>query len=776
MAPREVTSVATPALTFTEGDDITLPATVTVSYNDGSTEEQPVTWSQGAEWISGAGTYTLTGTTASGLTTSAQITVAQRNFLRNGGFEDDDVSMWQRSGSALTLRATDDPRTGARSAHFWDGSNFSFTLSQTSAALPAGQYVATGALQGDDEGDTGTVRIVAASAADEQSAAFAMTGWRNWSTPRTSAVTVGEGGTITVTVSATLPAGAWGTIDDIALISVDATPADTAALDDALERAERVDRDAITPSTLAVLDDALEIARIVSGAVSPTAQKVDEAASLLIAALDSLQAREGVETIRVSPVAITVTDGDPIALPERVRVDSFNGISEQVDIEWAPGMEWIPGAGTYRIDGHTATGVKTTATITVTERNWLANPSFEDADSSAWSITGTGAAAVASSNASDGTRAVEFWADADYAFEVSQTVDGLPAGDYTLEATTQGDGMGEYTATLRGTSGDSTAEATLELVDWQEFRTAVAAPITVAADGAVTVRASFALGAGAWGTVDDFRLVRGGSGDVDASALTEARDRVADLARDGFTATSLAAADRAAARADIVAQASSPSQAVVDAAAEALEEALADLIVTDAASTAPARGVLSNDNGHDTGLADGAYTVSMNLWWGQNATVWRLYEDGELIARVPLTFGGLSPQAASVAIAGKKNGTYEYTGVLVNSRGETRTSTMRVKVTDANPGTPVLSHDNYDGDGTYTLTANLWWGTNATTYRFFEGNTVIAEGTLTAQTPGAQRATVTVTDAPLGTHRYRVEFSNSVGSTLSKELAVKVRG
>lgn len=197
--------------------------------------------------------------------------------------------------------------------------------------------------------------------------------------------------------------------------------------------------------------------------------------------------------------------------------------------------------------------------------------------------------------------------------------------------------------------------------------------------------------------------------------------------------------------------------------------------VPDGSTAAPARGILSHDNGWDTGLADGDYTVTMNLWWGENASSFRLYENGELVATVPLTYAGKQAQTAVVPVTGKPNGTYVYTGELVNSTGSAPTSSVTVKVTQATPGMPRLSHDNRDGDGDYTVTANLWWGTNATAYRFFEGDTVVAEGTLIAATPGAQAARLHVTGAAKGTHTYRVEFSNAAGATVSDPLTVTVR-
>ncbi|WP_395244620.1 hypothetical protein ACGGZK_02135 [Agromyces sp. MMS24-K17] len=195
----------------------------------------------------------------------------------------------------------------------------------------------------------------------------------------------------------------------------------------------------------------------------------------------------------------------------------------------------------------------------------------------------------------------------------------------------------------------------------------------------------------------------------------------------------------------------------------------------DGATTAPAKAVLSSDNGWDTGLKDGDYRITMNLWWGENAARFDLYENGTRIASTPLTPATPQAQSATVDVAGRVNGTYEYVGVLVNSKGETRTKALVVDVIQASPAQPALSHDNHDGDGAYTLTANLWWGTNATSYRFLEGDTVIGEGSLVAATPGAQRATVTLTGQAKGSHVYTVEFRNAAGVTVSKPLTVKVK-
>jgi len=164
----------------------------------------------------------------------------------------------------------------------------------------------------------------------------------------------------------------------------------------------------------------------------------------------------------------------------------------------------------------------------------------------------------------------------------------------------------------------------------------------------------------------------------------------------------------------------------------------------------------------------------MNLWWGENGSLFKLYRDGELVAKVPLTMMTPGAQRAVVDIEGLANGTYVFTGELVNSKGTTATAPLTVKVTDASPGKPVLSADNKDGDGKYVVTADLWWGTNATSYRFLENGAEVGAGALTAASPDAQRATLPVTGKAKGTYTYTVEFTNAAGTTVSAPLKVTV--
>jgi endo-1,4-beta-xylanase len=86
----------------------------------------------------------------------------------------------------------------------------------------------------------------------------------------------------------------------------------------------------------------------------------------------------------------------------------------------------------------------------------------------------------------------------------------------------------------------------------------------------------------------------------------------------------------------------------------------------------------------------------------------------------------------------------------------------------------VVSHDNWDNDGTFTATANMWWGTNATSYTFLLDGAVVGEGPLTADTPNAQSPQVTLSGVTTGTHSLKVVLTNANGSTESDPIRVTV--
>ncbi|WP_214628898.1 putative Ig domain-containing protein [Paenibacillus agaridevorans] len=195
---------------------------------------------------------------------------------------------------------------------------------------------------------------------------------------------------------------------------------------------------------------------------------------------------------------------------------------------------------------------------------------------------------------------------------------------------------------------------------------------------------------------------------------------------------------------------------------------------TPLAGGVPGKPVLSDNNGHD-GLKDGSYTVTMNLWWGNNGTEFKLYENGVPMDTRMLTDNSPSAQTVRTDISGKANGTYTYTCELTNAFGTTACDPLVVTVTDAAPGKPEVSHDNWDGDGNYKVTMNMWWGTNGSEYRLFENGELIDSQTLTAATPGAQKATTGISGRAPGIYEYRAVLVNAAGETSSGTITITVK-
>ncbi|WP_252235089.1 chitinase N-terminal domain-containing protein [Clostridium sp. ZS1] len=108
----------------------------------------------------------------------------------------------------------------------------------------------------------------------------------------------------------------------------------------------------------------------------------------------------------------------------------------------------------------------------------------------------------------------------------------------------------------------------------------------------------------------------------------------------------------------------------------------------------PSQGTLTKDKW--AGECD--YTITMSLWYGNNADSWRLYENGKLIHEEKLVNNSPSPQTAKKTFTNKENGEYTYTAELVNSFGTTvLSSSVTHKVTDNNSSIDIDLPDKASG-------------------------------------------------------------------------------
>ncbi|MDF2670011.1 MAG: hypothetical protein K0R67_2317 [Paenibacillus sp.] len=188
----------------------------------------------------------------------------------------------------------------------------------------------------------------------------------------------------------------------------------------------------------------------------------------------------------------------------------------------------------------------------------------------------------------------------------------------------------------------------------------------------------------------------------------------------------------------------------------------------------PGKPVLSDDNGYDTGILDGSYNINMNMWSGNNGKTYKLFENDVLIDTRTLIDNAPNAQSTVTSVTYKLNGTYRYYAELTNAFGTTRSDVLTVNVTGAAPAKAVLSNDNWDHNGNYKVSMNLWWGTNGTTYRLYENGVLVDTQTLNSLTPQAQSAVTTFSNKPIGTYVYRCELVNYAGATSSETMTIVV--
>jgi arabinogalactan endo-1,4-beta-galactosidase len=208
------------------GDEIILPDTVYVAYNDRSQSgEVPVTWNE-ADYADidneVMGEYTIHGALEDGTEVTCALNIASVNWLTDSSFEEDS-DVWEVSyeGSSnptdIQTKATD-AMTGENSFHFWSDSEQEFSVEQTVSGLAEGSYTVNANIQGGDVDDSTIIYLYAVINGETyQSDPVTLNGWCNWQTPEITDLTLDGDTDITVGMYVKCNAGGWGTIDDFYL-------------------------------------------------------------------------------------------------------------------------------------------------------------------------------------------------------------------------------------------------------------------------------------------------------------------------------------------------------------------------------------------------------------------------------------------------------------------------------------------------------------------------------------------------------------------------------
>ncbi|UOQ50535.1 Ig-like domain-containing protein [Gracilibacillus caseinilyticus] len=243
------------------------------------------------------------------------------------------------------------------------------------------------------------------------------------------------------------------------------------------------------------------------------------------------------EIDQIQEVALTVTLGEKVVLPETVTATYNDGSEQAVAVTWNENQvndAVASGEGTYQIDGETTDGSTVKATLTIAPKNFVVNPGFENSDTTMWNITfpdGVDAHAEVKqnkSNAKSGEYSLDFWNDQPVDFGVSQTITGLETGYYQLSMFIQGgEADGAAMELYAETSNQSYAAETF--VDgWVNWQQPVIDQILVT-DGEVTIGVQVQAPENAWGTLDDFYLKRVGDYEEDPDPEPEDPDTTPEV-------------------------------------------------------------------------------------------------------------------------------------------------------------------------------------------------------------------------------------------------------
>jgi len=215
--------------------------TVTAKYNDGTEEQKPVTWDDEEQRLVNtykAGEYIVHGVVSTEekeykIKLTIQVTrSAANNILQNPDFESGVETPWVITtrlghGSAETDPVAsvtgEDPHSGTKGLHFWSAVGLDMTVSQT-IQPEAGTYTFGGYIQGGgaDREDVQyafvTVKDKDGNVKSNLRASFTLDGWKNWSHPEITGISVEEGDFMEAgLIIKSTQDGAWGTIDDFYL-------------------------------------------------------------------------------------------------------------------------------------------------------------------------------------------------------------------------------------------------------------------------------------------------------------------------------------------------------------------------------------------------------------------------------------------------------------------------------------------------------------------------------------------------------------------------------
>ena len=221
----------------------------------------------------------------------------------------------------------------------------------------------------------------------------------------------------------------------------------------------------------------------------------------------------------IPAVTVACNIGTDPELPDTVSV-IYNDRSEaQVPVTWntddVTAVDTENG-GNFTVSGTLEDGTEITAAVTVDRINYVQNPSFEDSDTSMWTVNYSGETdptdyQVKAADAHSGEVAFHFWSgSADMDFSIEQSFTDLEPGTYELSAFSQGGDLSDDAyMDLYALVDGKELTAPLMLTTYADWQNPVIPEIEVT-DGSLTIGVRYKCNVNSWGTLDDVTLNRVG--------------------------------------------------------------------------------------------------------------------------------------------------------------------------------------------------------------------------------------------------------------------------
>ena len=219
----------------------------------------------------------------------------------------------------------------------------------------------------------------------------------------------------------------------------------------------------------------------------------------------------------IPEVTVACNIGTDPELPDTVSV-IYNDRSEaQVPVIWntddVAAIDTKNG-GNFTVSGTLEDGTEVTAAVTVDRINYVQNPSFEDSDTSMWTVNYSGETdptdyQVKAADAHSGEVAFHFWSgSADMDFSIEQSFTDLEPGTYELSAFSQGGDLSDDASMdLYALVDGRELTAPFKLTTYADWQNPVIPEIKVT-DGSLTIGVRYKCNVNSWGTLDDVTLYK----------------------------------------------------------------------------------------------------------------------------------------------------------------------------------------------------------------------------------------------------------------------------